>query len=241
MEPAMNDLGQPIGFALPDWVPPPVPPRAPMEGRYCRLEPLDAERHASALFAGYAANVDGRSWTYLPYGPFSDFDSFRDWLSAHCIGDDPLFFAIIDAADGTPVGVASYLRTSPAAGTIEVGHIHYTARLQRNRAATDAMYLMMRQVFELGYRRYEWKCDALNAISRTGAERLGFSFEGIFRQASIYKARNRDTAWYSIIDGEWPEIRRAIEAWLDPCNFDKSGRQCTRLSDLTRPLLKPSE
>jgi RimJ/RimL family protein N-acetyltransferase len=238
MEPTRNDLGQPIGFPLAGWSPPPAPPREPMQGRYCRLEPLDVNRHAEALFEADAADVDGRSWTYLAYGPFRDLASYRAWLGATCLGDDPLFFAVVDPADARPAGLVSYLRITPAAGSIEVGHIHYSPRLQRSPAATEAMFLMMRWAFESGYRRYEWKCDALNAASRAAAARLGLSFEGVFRQATVYKGRNRDTAWYAAIDAEWPALRAAFLAWLDPGNFDADGRQRTRLSDRTRPLLK---
>ena len=234
MEPILNDLGQPVGFPLPGWVPPPAPPREPMAGRYCRLEPLDPDRHAEALFAANAADVDGRGWTYLPYGPFRTPPSYRDWMNTHCLGDDPLFFAIVDRADGQPAGVASYLRIAPAGGSVEVGHIHYSPGLKRSRVSTEAMYLLMARAFELGYRRYEWKCDAQNAASRAAAERLGFSFEGVFRQATVYKGRNRDTAWFSVIDAEWPALRAAFLAWLDPDNFDADGRQRTRLSELTR-------
>jgi RimJ/RimL family protein N-acetyltransferase len=238
MEPSVNLLGQPIGFPLPDWVPPPLPPRQPMQGFYCRLEPLDVDRHAEALFEADAADADGRSWTYLAYGPFRDLASYRAWLCATCLGNDPLFFAIVDLASDRPAGVASYLRINPASGSIEVGHIHYSPRLQRSPAATEAMFLMMKWAFEAGYRRYEWKCDALNAASRAAAGRLGLSFEGIFRQATLYKGRNRDTAWYAAIDTEWPALRQAFLAWLAPANFDRAGRQRTRLSDLTRPILQ---
>ena len=230
-----NSFGQPIGFPLPGWSPPPQPSRDPMEGRFCRLEPLNPDRHTAALFSANTADGDGRSWTYLAYGPFPTLESYREWITATCLGDDPLFFAIIDLADGQPAGIASYLRITPNAGSIEVGHIHYAPRLQRKPAATEAMYLMMRQAFETGYRRYEWKCDALNAASRAAAQRLGFSFEGIFRQASVYKGRSRDTAWHSVIEGEWPALRSAFEAWLSPTNFDGQGRQHTRLSNLTVP------
>jgi RimJ/RimL family protein N-acetyltransferase len=209
-----------------------------MEGRFCRLEPLDPDRHAAALFEADAADADGRSWTYLAYGPFSDLPSYRAWLDASCLGDDPLFFAVIATADGRPAGLVSFLRIAPAAGSIEVGHIHYSQRLQRSAAATEAMYLMMKKTFESGYRRYEWKCDALNAASRAAAQRLGLSFEGVFRQATVSKGRNRDTAWYAAIDAEWPALREAFLAWLDPGNFDGEGRQRARLSDLTRPILK---
>jgi RimJ/RimL family protein N-acetyltransferase len=238
MEPSVNGLGQPIGFPLPDWAPPPVPPRKPMQGRYCRLEPLDLDRHAEALFEADSANVAGQSWTYLAYGPFSDFPSYRAWMSANCLSADPLFFAVIDLADDRPAGLVSYLRITPSAGSIEVGHIHYSPRLQRSPAATEAMFLMMQWAFEAGYRRYEWKCDALNAPSRAAAQRLGLSFEGIFRQATVYKGRNRDTAWYAAIDSEWPLLRQAFLAWLAPANFDSAGQQRTRLSDLTRSILK---
>ena len=228
-----NSLGQPIGFPLPDWQPRPAPPRTAMTGRLCRLEPLDPERHAAALFDANALDRDGRNWTYFGYGPFATLGEYRRWMDATCLGTDPLFHAIIDAASGRPVGVASYLRIEPRVGVIEVGHIHYSPLLQRDPAATEAMYLMMRRVFdELGYRRYEWKCDSLNAPSRTAAERLGFRFEGIFRQATVYKLRNRDTAWFSILDGEWPPLRTSFERWLSPDNFDAAGKQRRRLQEL---------
>src|SRR5262245_34257402 len=238
MEPTRNDLGQPIGFPLPGWSPPPAPAREPMEGRFCRLEPLDPDRHAEALFDADAADADGRSWTYLAYGPFRTLSDYRVWMSATCLGDDPLFFAILDTADVKAAGVASYLRITPAAGSIEVGHIHYSPRLQRTPVATEAMFLMMSQAFELGYRRYEWKCDALNAASRAAAQRLGLSFEGVFWQAAVSKGRNRDTAWYAAIDAEWPALRAAFLAWLAPGNFDGDGRQRTQISDRTHPLLE---
>lgn len=237
MDSILNNLGQPVGMPLPGWKTPLYPPREPLEGRFCRLEPL-ADRHAAALFAANAADADGRSWTYLAYGPFATLASYREWMSATCLGDDPQFFAIIDNVQGRPAGVASYLRITPASGSIEVGHIHYSPRLSRQPAATEAMYLLMQRAFELGYRRYEWKCDALNAASRAAAQRLGLSFEGIFRQATVYKGRNRDTAWYAAIDTEWPALRAAFQTWLDPANFDGTGQQRTRLSELTRPVLK---
>jgi len=141
---------------------------------------------------------------------------------------------------GQPVGVASYLRIAPASGTIEVGHIHYSPRLRRSPIATEAMYLLMERAFSLGYRRYEWKCDALNAPSRAAARRLGFSYEGVFRHATVYKGRNRDTAWFSAVDSEWPALQTAFQAWLAPGNFDDEGRQRIRLADLTRPILRGS-
>jgi len=229
-----NDLGQPIGFPLPNWKPPLPPPRSSMEGRYCRLVPLDPDLHAEALFAAVAADPDERCWTYLPYGPFNTCDSYRQWMNEKCRGNDPLFFAICRLPDERPVGVASYLRIAPASGSIEVGHLLFSPHLRRSPAATEAMYLMMKNAFELGYRRYEWKCDALNAASRAAAERLGLSFEGIFRQATVYKLRSRDTAWYAAIDSEWPRLQAAFLAWLDPGNFTSDGNQRTRLSELTR-------
>jgi RimJ/RimL family protein N-acetyltransferase len=210
-----------------------------MQGRFCRLEPLEPERHAADLYAADALDAEGRSWTYLPYGPFESFEAYRGWLEARCRSDDPLFHAIVDPAAGRAVGVASYLRIAPADGSIEVGHLHYSPRLQRSPAATEAMYLLMKRAFELGYRRYEWKCDALNAPSRAAAERLGLRFEGIFRCATVYKGRNRDTAWYAAVESEWPALRDAFERWLAPGNFDAQGRQRARLADLRACLPDP--
>ena len=229
---------QPIGFSIGDWTPPVRPPAEPMIGRYCRLERLDADRDGQSLFDAYALDSEGRNWTYLPQGPFENYAEFHIWLSGMAKLDDPFFFTIIDTESQTSVGIASYLRITPPAGSIEVGHIHYSPLLQRKPAATEAMYLMMKQAFALGYRRYEWKCDALNAPSRMAAQRLGLSYEGIFRQATVYKQRNRDTAWYATIDREWPDLKQAFEQWLDPNNFDNDRNQKTRLSSLTAPLLK---
>jgi len=235
-----NQLGQPIGFAVRGWQACEHPRGARMQGRLCRLEPVDAELHAGELYAAYGEDREGRNWTYLPYGPFADEAAFRAWLESTCLGDDPCFFAVIDAADGRAVGLASYLRIEPGAGVIEVGHIHFSPRMQGRPISTEAMYLMMRQVFESwGYRRYEWKCDALNQPSRAAAERLGFAFEGIFRQATMYKGRNRDTAWYSLLDREWPAAKAAFEAWLDSANFDRDGRQKTSLSKTMHAALAP--
>jgi RimJ/RimL family protein N-acetyltransferase len=200
-----------------------------MAGRYCRVEPLEPPQHARSLSAAYALDVMGRGWTYFPYGPFADDAAFRSWLDDIASKDDPLFHAILDQT-GEAVGMASFMRISPETGSIEVGHIHFSPRLKQSRAATEAMYLMMRRAFdELGYRRYEWKCDSLNAPSRRAAERLGFTYEGTFRQHIVSKGRNRDTAWYAIIDTEWPAIKRALEGWLEPANFDERGKQRKRL------------
>jgi RimJ/RimL family protein N-acetyltransferase len=210
-----NDLGQPVGWPVPDWTPRGTPARTAMEGRFCRLEPLDPLAHAQDLFEAFTADAEGRIWTYLPYGPFETFAEFNIWADAATRSDDPLFHAVVETAGGRALGVASYLRMEPEIGTIEVGHINYAPALQRTAAATEAMYLMASRVFDtLGYRRYEWKCDALNAPSRRAAERFGFVYEGTFRQATIYKGRNRDTAWYSMLDREWPALRRGYETWL---------------------------
>jgi len=209
-----------------------------MAGRYCRVEPIDPERHARDLYEANSADPSGRNFTYSSSGPFDSFDAYRQWIEKSCLGDDPLFHAIVDGATGLAAGVASYLRIDAGNGVIEVGHINYSPRLQRTRAATEAMYLMMKRVFESGYRRYEWKCDALNAPSRAAAQRLGFSYEGIFRQAVVYKGRSRDTAWYAAIDSEWPELERSFLQWLDPANFDAEGRQRIPLSTLTGSILK---
>jgi RimJ/RimL family protein N-acetyltransferase len=228
----MNELGQPIGAALSGWNAPSRPPRTPMSGAYCRVEPLDAERHATELFESNRLDTAGKMWTYLAYGPFDTPEAYRAWVQRMSTSDDPLFFAVIDSASARAVGVASYLRIDPPNGAIEVGHIAYSPPLRQTRAATEAMYLMMQRAFALGYRRYEWKCDALNAASRAAAQRLGLSYEGVFRQASVYKGRNRDTAWYAAIDRDWPRLDAAFRRWLNPENFDTDGRQRVRLEDL---------
>ena len=230
-----NQFGQPIGDPVSGWRPPHSPARVVLKGRYCVLEPLDAARHTRDLWDAYATAEDLRHWTYLINGPFDSLGEYESWVSRAVLTTDPLFYAVIQA--GRAVGVAAYLRIAPEAGSIEVGHINFSPLLQRTPAATEAMFLMMRQAFELGYRRYEWKCDSFNAPSRAAAQRLGLSYEGIFRQALIYKERNRDSAWYAAIDTEWPALEAAFERWLSPDNFDADGRQKARLSDLTSPTL----
>jgi RimJ/RimL family protein N-acetyltransferase len=232
MPPPTNRLGQPIGAPVPGWSARPRPPRTPLAGRLCRLEPLDDAKHAAALHEAHALDREGRNWTYLPYGPFASVEDYARWVEWASAQEDPQFFAIVDAATEKAVGVGSYLRIDPTMGVIEVGHLAFSPLLQRKPAATEAMYLMMRRAFEeLGYRRYEWKCDALNAPSRRAAERLGFRYEGTFRQAVVMKGRNRDTAWYSILDGEWPALKLAFERWLEPANFDAAGAQRRRLGE----------
>ena len=232
-----NSLSQPIGPAVPNWSRRTGPPRTPMMGRFCRLERLDVERHVADLWAANSLDCEARMWTYLPWGPFRSFDEYLAYMQTVAPKEDPLIHAVIDIDTDKAVGVASYLRVNADAGTIEVGGLAYSPLLQRRPAATEAMYLMMRRVFdELGYRRYEWKCNALNAPSRAAATRLGFQFEGIFRQADVVKGRNRDTAWFAIIDREWPALRAVFERWLDPGNFDESGRQRVSLSSLISGL-----
>ncbi|KAB2850963.1 MAG: GNAT family N-acetyltransferase [Hyphomicrobiaceae bacterium] len=221
-----NSLGQAIGFAVENWRAPPPPSRSvTLEGRSCRLEPLDAERHARDLHEANSRDTAGRMWTYMGYGPFAALQAYTAWVKDAAAKPDPFFYAIIDKASGKALGVASLLRIDPPNGVIEVGHIAYAPALQKTVAATEAMYLMMKHVFDLGYRRYEWKCDFLNEPSRQAAARLGFTYEGRFRQAVMYKGRNRDTDWFSIIDKEWPTLRDGFEAWLAPSNFDAEGRQ----------------
>jgi RimJ/RimL family protein N-acetyltransferase len=228
-----NDHGQNVGQPVPGWAPRPRPPRTAIDGRYCRIETLDVPHHAASLFEAISEDQTGKSWTYLGSEPVRTLTDYTAYLTRVFTSDDPLCHTIIDKTSGKPVGTATLMRIDPANGVIEVGHIHYSPRLQRTPAATEAMFLLMRRVFdELGYRRYEWKCDSLNAPSRAAALRLGFTFEGIFRQAMVYKGRNRDTAWFSIIDKEWPALQRAYEAWLAPENFDTDGRQKQRLSEL---------
>jgi RimJ/RimL family protein N-acetyltransferase len=234
-----NELGQPIGFPLPDWQVCEHPRGAIMEGKLCRLEPVDVDKHAHDLFAAFSQDQDQRNWTYLPYGPFATEDELRSWMLSACLSDDPCFFSVIDLATGKAVGIASYLRIVPGVGVIEVGHIHFSPLMQGRPISTEAMYLMMRQVFDVwGYRRYEWKCDALNRPSCAAAQRLGFMFEGIFRQATMYKQRNRDTAWYSILDREWPTAKAVFESWMEAGNFAADGGQKTSLSQTMQQALE---
>ena len=206
------------------------PARAPLEGARVRLEPLDLGRHLDDLVV---AGAEPAIWDYLPYGPFADREAFAAHLAAQAASEDPLYLAVVDRATGSALGVVSYLRITPEHGVIEIGHIWFGTALQRTPAATEAIYLLARHAFDdLGYRRFEWKCNALNAPSCRAAERFGFTFEGIFRQHQIVKGRNRDTAWYAIVDGEWPPIRAGFERWLAPANFDEAGRQRRALAEL---------
>jgi RimJ/RimL family protein N-acetyltransferase len=237
VEPATNEWGQPVGWVVDGWGPRPSPVAITMPGLRCRLEPLDLARHADDLYTAYSAD-DGRMWTYLPYGPFESAEQYRDRMGRFASDTSMVVFAIVDAATERAGGVAAYLRAAPEYGSVEVGHIALSPRLQRTVAATEALALMMGHVFnDLGYRRYEWKCDALNLPSRRAAKRLGFTYEGTFRQAVVVKDRNRDTAWFSVTDGEWQRLKPVFAAWLAPANFDALGQQRQALSDLTAEAL----
>ncbi|PVA11262.1 GNAT family N-acetyltransferase [Pelagivirga sediminicola] len=235
---------RPRGPVVENWTVPPRPENIALEGRHVRLEPLDAETHAALLHPAFEGHDE--VWTYMPVGPYASSAQFHRWMREMADSPDHVFVAIYDKDRGAYGGFASFLRIAPEAGSIEVGFIAMAPRLQRTIAATEAMYLMMKWAFEAGYRRYEWKCDALNLPSRRAAQRLGFSYEGIFRQATIVKGRNRDTAWFAAIDAEWPALNEAFQLWLNPANFDADGLQQSSLSDLTRlvrvasdPVLPP--
>jgi RimJ/RimL family protein N-acetyltransferase len=219
---------------VPGWSVRPAPPETPLIGRYVRVERLDPSRHARELFEANAADVAGTHWTYLFDDKPRDLEAYSAWVNRSASTQDPLFHAIVDLESGKAVGVAALMRVDRNHGVIEVGHINFAPCLQRTRQATESIFLLMTRVFdELGYRRFEWKCDHLNAPSRAAALRFGFVFEGIFRQAIVYKGRNRDTAWYSITDAEWPGVKRAFVAWLDPANFDSTRRQRRALAAST--------
>ena len=225
----VNELGQPIGWPVATDLPRPRPEKVRLEGRFCSLVPLDVEAHGGQLWEAFSADMTGVDWTCLPVAPIETEADFGVFLRAAEASEDPLYFTVLNA-EGRAVGHATYLRIDPANGVIEVGYIHFSPLMQRTPMSTEAMYLMMAYVFEtLGYRRYEWKCDALNAPSLAAAKRLGFTFEGVFRQAVVYKGRNRDTAWLSVLDSEWPALKARFERWLDVENFDSKGRQRTRL------------
>jgi len=213
------------------WQPAQPPRRESLVGRYGRVVPLDPRQAHDLFEASHGAGGDPAIWDYLGYGPFPDEAAFSKWLIERAASTDPLFFAVLDGGTGRALGMASYLRMAPADGVIEIGHIWFAPNLQRTRLATEAIFLMAQHAFEeLGNRRFEWKCNARNEPSRRAAVRFGFTFEGIFRQHMIVKDRNRDTAWYAMIDRDWPNIRQAFEAWLDPANFDSSGRQRSALA-----------
>ncbi|MGB3291034.1 MAG: GNAT family protein [Burkholderiaceae bacterium] len=233
MPAASQPFPQPVGYPVPDWAARSRPPREAMAGRYCRLEPVDVERHGAQLYQAFSLQLDDRNWTYTYAGPFPDEASYLAYTRKVQGQDDPQHYAVIDLTSERAVGTLAAMRIDPSNGAMEVGSVYYSPLLKRTPAATEAQYLLMRRAFdELGYRRYEWKCDSLNAASRDAARRLGFQFEGIFRQAAVYKGRNRDTAWFSIIDSEWPAVRLGMEQWLAPENFDAKGVQREKLGDM---------
>jgi RimJ/RimL family protein N-acetyltransferase len=220
-----------------NWSPAAVPPRTAIDGELVRLEVLDPQRHAASLFTSSHAPGAEDLWQHLPYGPFAGQAEFTAWLEQRAASADPLFYAVVDWESMRALGMASFLRIKPDNGVIEIGHIWFAPELQRTRKATEAIFLLAKTAFDdLGYRRLEWKCDSLNLPSRRAADRFGFTFEGIFRQHMIVKGRNRDTAWFSMTDGEWPLRKAAFEAWLAPDNFDGAGRQIHTLSDLRNSI-----
>lgn len=230
---SLNEYQQPVGAPVPGWTARPHPGRVVLRGRYCRLEALDVDTHAFDLQRAFSGTPNPSDWTYLSIGPFATGDAYRAYLDGASASLDPLHFTVIDLTTGRALGTLALMRIDPANGAIEVGFVVFSDELKRRPLTTEAQYLLMRYAFDdLGYRRYEWKCDSLNEPSRKAALRLGFQYEGLFRQATVYKGRNRDTAWFSIVDGEWPIVRQALEAWLAPGNFDERGVQRRKLEDL---------
>jgi RimJ/RimL family protein N-acetyltransferase len=226
-----NEFNQEVGTLIPLWRSAKQPGSVVLKGRYCSVEPFDAHQHAEPLFKNLAIDNKGESWTYLRAEPCANANELATYFDTITRKEDTLFYSILNL-EQEPIGIASYLRITPIHGVIEVGHLHFSKLLKKTPAATEAMYLMMQYAFEnLGYRRYEWKCHSLNQASRNAALRLGFTFEGIFRQSNIFKSRNRDTAWFSILDSEWPALKAKFNRWLSPDNFDKEGAQIKSLRE----------
>jgi RimJ/RimL family protein N-acetyltransferase len=220
---------KPIGPFVDPLPPGTLPDLRPLPGRWMRLDPVQSERHAQSLFASLEGKDQGL-WTYMPYGPFATFEMFAQWLKEKQAARDPWFYAFVNRTTGEALGMGAFMRADPANGAIEIGNIWLSPALQRTREGTEAIFLMMRHCFDdLGVRRLEWKCDALNEPSRRSAARYGFTFEGIFRQHYIIKGRNRDTAWFSLLDTEWPQVRKGFEAWLDEKNFAVNGVEKAKL------------
>ena len=225
-----NQFGQIIGRQVDNWNTCQKPKKNIIYGKYCILEPLEINKHANNLYDSLALDNQGESWTYLPYGPFDTLNEFQDWLKTTSSDSNTLLYSILDNKTQQPIGISGYLRINPEHGVIEIGHLHFSKLLKRTSLATEAIYLMIKLIFDnLGYRRCEWKCNSLNEPSRIAAERFGFKFEGIFRQNYVFKNRNRDTAWFSIIDSEWPVLKTKFQKWLDPNNFDSTGKQIFKL------------
>jgi RimJ/RimL family protein N-acetyltransferase len=229
-----NEYDQPLGNAVTDWQPRETPDRLQsLKGRFCLLEPLDIKKHSEILHEAFWLENSSASWTYLPYGPFETLEALQAWMKKIIAEQDTLLYAIVDVKTQRPIGLCGYLRINPDHGVIEVGHLHFSSLLKKTPLATEAMYLMMHYALEkLKYRRYEWKCNSLNEASKKAALRLGFQFEGIFRQSNVFKGYNRDTAWFSIIDKEWLQLKLRFERWLHADNFDSHDKQIKRLEEL---------
>lgn len=233
--PHKDIFGQPVGRPVKNWKECPMPPRSDMAGRHVIVSPTDVKRDARQLFDANREAMDGSRFTYLFTDAFEDFDAYQAWLETMTATRDPMLHTVIDKASNKAVGIAAFMRIDTKFGGIEIGNINYSPALSKTIGGTEAMYLMMKRAFdELGYRRYEWKCDDQNAPSRAAALRYGFTYEGTFRNHMVYKGRNRDTAWFSITDLEWPMVRAAFEAWLAPGNFDETGKQRNSLQSFRR-------
>lgn len=227
-----NEFNQPVGDMVLNWKPCECPSKNLITGKYCILELLDINKHAAELFHAISFENKGESWTYLSCGPFDSIDEFQQWLQNTMNNSDIIFYVILDSKIKKAIGICGYSRINPQHGSIEIGHLHFSKLLKKTPLATEAIYLMTRYIFDdLKYRRYEWKCHSLNKPSRNAALRYGFQFEGIFRQCNVFKNRNRDTAWYSILDHEWPALKMKFEKWLDDSNFNHKGNQIKRLQD----------
>lgn len=221
-----------VAYAVPNWTRRLKPVRTTLKGKYCYVAPLNLERYGLDLFNAFQESGDD-SWKYLPYGPYHTFAEFQEGMQKIAQEPDTLLYTIVENKTHAPIGIAGYLRINPDHGSIEVGHVHFSKRLRKTPAATEAMYLLMRYALgNLEYRRYEWKCNSLNLPSCRAAERLGFTFEGTFRQSNVIKEYNRDTAWFSIVDREWPLIKARLEKWLNPKNFAKNGEQILKLQEI---------
>lgn len=221
----VNEYGQSLGVSVEGWSARKFPDLSEIIGKYCTLKPLDLPHHADLLFNNLQNKDD---WTYLPFGPFNEFDQFYKWLE---VDSQHKQFYVILGEDHPSIGLASFHDVDVFHGVIEVGSVIFSKNLQRTRSATEAMFLMMKYVFDdLGYRRYQWRCNSLNVSSKVAAERLGFTFEGVFRSAHVFKGHNRDTAWFSILDSEWPDMKSRFMVWLDENNFDSQGDQIKSLN-----------
>lgn len=232
----INEFGQPVGEALPDWKPVSLPVAKVINGRYCRLEPLDSVRHGDALFAAYASAPDDSDWTYLTEDRPSSLAVFHIWLRQRAAEKGFVTFTVVCTQRNQPVGLVSYLRIDQANGSLEIGGVTWSPLMKRTVIGTESLWLMIANTFALGYRRCEWKCDSLNAPSRNAARRLGFTYEGTFRQMMTRKKRSRDSDWFSIIDGEWPALDKVLRHWLSPANIDDQGQQRLSLSHLRRSM-----